>query len=137
MLTRLPGFADRIAVLADPSHHVDPASEEARSGQASPDHAGPGIRGYAAAWRNTPSSTVIGPLVAPDAESAERLIIDLAAHAHGSIRLDLDPDRPELGAWADKHGLQPSGRTLVMARGELPSRGAPDRLFAPISVALA
>ena len=97
----------------------------------------PGIRGYAAAWRNTPSSTVIGPLVAPDAEAAEQLIADLAAHAHGSIRLDLDPDRPELPAWAHKHGLEPVGRTLVMACGELPDRGAPDRLFTPISVALA
>jgi GNAT superfamily N-acetyltransferase len=112
VLTRLPGFADRIAVLADGS-------------------------GYAAAWRNTPASTVIGPLVAPDAEAAERLIADLAAHAHGTIRLDLDPDRRELPAWADKHGLEPVGRTLVMARGELPNRGAPDRLFTPISVALA
>ena len=112
VLTRLPGFADRIAVLADGS-------------------------GYAAAWRNTPSSTVIGPLIAPDAEAAKRLIVDLAAHAHGTIRLDLDPDRPELPAWADKHGLEPVGRTLVMAHGELPDRGAPDRLFTPISVALA
>jgi GNAT superfamily N-acetyltransferase len=112
VLTWLPGFADRITVLADGS-------------------------GYAAAWRNTPSSTVIGPLVAPDAERAEQLIADLAAHAHGTIRLDLDPDRPELPAWADKHGLEPVGRTLVMARGELPNRGAPDRLFTPISVALA
>ena len=49
ILTRLPGFADRIAVLADHSKH--------------------GMTGYAAAWRNTPSSTVIGPLVAPDAQS--------------------------------------------------------------------
>jgi len=117
IVTRLPGFADRIAVLADDPHH--------------------GIRGYAAAWRNTPSSTVIGPLVAPDAQAAERLINDLAAHAHGTIRLDLDPDRPELPAWAGKHGLQPVSRTLVMAHGALPDRGAPDHLFTPISVALA
>jgi GNAT superfamily N-acetyltransferase len=117
ILSRLPGFADRIAVLAD-----DPQT---------------GISGYAAAWRNTPSSTVIGPLVAPDAESAKHLVTDLAAHAHGTIRLDLDPDRQELPAWADKHGLEPAGRTQVMARGELIDRGTPDRLFAPISVALA
>ena len=112
VLTRLPGFADRIVVLTDDS-------------------------GYAAAWRSTPSSTVIGPLVAPDAEAAEQLIADLAAHAHGSIRLDLDPDRPELPAWAHKHGLEPVSRTLVMARGRLWDRGTPDRLFTPISVALA
>jgi GNAT superfamily N-acetyltransferase len=117
ILSRLPGFADRIAVLAD-----DPRT---------------GISGYAAAWRNTPSSTVIGPLVASDAESAKRLVTDLAAHAHGTIRLDLDPDRPELPGWADKHGLEPAGRTQVMARGELIDRGTPGKLFTPISVALA
>ena len=64
-------------------------------------------------------------------------LADLAAHAHGSIRLDLDPDRPELPAWAHKHGLEPVSRTLVMARGRLWDRGTPDRLFTPISVALA
>jgi GNAT superfamily N-acetyltransferase len=117
ILTRLPGFADRIAVLADRSERS--------------------ISGYAAAWRNTPSSTVIGPLVAPDAQSAEQLVTDLAAHAHGSVRLDLDPDRPELPGWAHRHGLEPVSRTLVMACGQLPDRGAPDRLFTPISVALA
>jgi predicted N-acetyltransferase YhbS len=118
ILSRLPGFADRISVL------------EAADG-------GPQILGYAAAWRNSPASTVIGPLVAPDPEAAKHLVADLAAHAQGTLRLDLDPDRPELPAWADKHGLTPSGRTTVMAYGDLPSRGTPDRLFAPISVALA
>jgi GNAT superfamily N-acetyltransferase len=123
IVSRLPGFADRIAVLADDSHDADQSKHR--------------ISGYAAAWRNTPSSTVIGPLVAPDAQAAQQLIVDLAAHACGSIRLDLDPDRPELPSWAHKHGLEPVGRTLVMARGELPSHGSPDRLFTPISVALA
>ena len=36
--------------------------------------AGRAIAGYAAAWRNTPASTVIGPLVAPDGEAAKRLV---------------------------------------------------------------
>jgi hypothetical protein len=112
-----PGRADRIAVLVD--------------------HARPGISGYAAAWRNTPSSTVVGPLVALDVEAAKRLITDLAARAHGTIRLDLDPDRTGLPAWAGQHGLEPVSRTLVMARGDLPVRGTPERLFTPISVALA
>jgi predicted N-acetyltransferase YhbS len=129
IVSRLPGFADRIAVLADDSHYAkDPRHA---------DHSQHGIRGYAAAWRNTPSSTVIGPLVAPDAQAAERLITGLAAYAHGTIRLDLDPDRPELPAWASRHGLEPVGRTLVMAHGDLLDRGAPERLFTPISVALA
>jgi hypothetical protein len=129
IVSRLPGFADRIAVLADDSHHGEDPHHA--------DHSQDGIGGYAAAWRNTPSSTVIGPLVASDADAAEQLVLDLAAHAHGTIRLDLDPDRPELPAWAHKHGLEPVSRTLVMARGELPNHGTPDRLFTPISVALA
>ena len=128
VLRRLPAFADRIAILAAHPHRDDPQY---------PDDSEHSIRGYAAAWRNTPSSTVIGPLVAPDAQAAEQLILDLAAHAHGSIRLDLDPDRPELPAWAHKHGLEPVSRTTVMAHGDLLDRGTPDRLFTPISVALA
>jgi GNAT superfamily N-acetyltransferase len=115
VLTRLPGFAEQLAVL-------------------STDH---GISGYAAAWRNLPSSVIIGPLVAPDADAAKRLITDLAAKVSGTIRLDLDPDRPELPAWAHARGLEPVSRTTVMARGELAAQGEPDRLFTPISVALA
>jgi GNAT superfamily N-acetyltransferase len=140
VLRRLPAFADRIAVLAahpdrdDPQHPDQPHHPDQPQ---HPDHPERSIRGYAAAWRNTPSSTVIGPLVAPDAQAAEQLILDLAAHARGSIRLDLDPDRPELPAWAHKHGLEPVSRTTVMALGDLQNRGAPDRLFTPISVALA
>ena len=115
VLTRLPAFAERLAVL----------------------ETGQGITGYAAAWRNLPSSAIIGPVVAPDAEAAKRLIGDLAARISGNVRLDLDPDRPELPAWAHARGLEPVARTTVMARGELPHRGTPDRLFTPISVALA
>jgi GNAT superfamily N-acetyltransferase len=112
---RLPGFADRIAVL----EHVH------------------GIAGYAAAWRNHVTSTVIGPLVAPDAETATRLIAELAARARTPVRLDLDPDRPELPGWALAHGLEPVARTVVMAHGDLKPRGTPERLYTPISVALA
>ena len=98
---------------------------------------GQAVAGYAAAWRNTPASTVIGPLVAPDAEAAKRLVEALAARARTPVRLDLDPDRPELPGWAHARGLEPVGRTLVMARGSLTPRGTPGRLFTPISVALA
>ena len=127
-------LADDSAYADDPRHGEAPHhGEDSHHG----DHSQHGIRGYAAAWRNTPSSTVIGPLVAPDAQAAQRLITDLAAHAHGTIRLDLDPDRPELPAWAGKRGLEPVSRTLVMAYGDLVDRGTPDHLFTPISVALA
>jgi ribosomal protein S18 acetylase RimI-like enzyme len=115
VLTRLAGFAEHLAVL-----------ETAQ-----------GISGYAAAWRNLPSSAIIGPLVAPDPEAAKGLITDLTARTPGPIRLDLDPDRPELPGWAHARGLEPVSRTTVMARGELAERGAPDRLYTPISVALA
>jgi GNAT superfamily N-acetyltransferase len=115
IVTRLPGFADRIAVI-EYAH---------------------GIAGYATAWRNHATSTVIGPLVAPDAESATWLIAELAARVKTPVRLDLDPDRQELPAWAHAHGLEPVSRTVVMAHGELKPRGTPERLFAPISVALA
>ena len=115
VLTRLPGFAEQLAVLE---------TEQ-------------GIAGYAAAWRNLPSSAIIGPVVAPDPAAAKHLIEDLAAKVSGTIRLDLDPDRPELPAWAHKHGLEPVSGTTVMALGDFPARGTPDRLFTPISVALA
>jgi GNAT superfamily N-acetyltransferase len=119
ILTRLPAFADQVAVFE----------------AAGP--AGAGIAGYAAAWRNHPASTVIGPLVAPDGEAAKRLVEALATRARTPVRLDLDPDRAELPGWALSRGLEPAGRTVVMARGGLAPRGTPGRLFAPISVALA
>ena len=115
ILGRLPGFADRMVVI---------------------EHVG-GIAGYAAAWRNHVTSTVIGPLVAPDAGAAARLIAELAARARTPVRLDLDPDRPELPGWARAHGLEPVSRTVVMAHGDVGRRGTPERLFTPISVALA
>jgi GNAT superfamily N-acetyltransferase len=129
ILSRLPAFADRIAVL-------EAGGDAGEAGQPG-DAAGLGIVGYATAWRNEPDSTVIGPVVAPHGAAARRLIAELAAHAPTPVRLDLDPDRPELPGWAHAHGLEPVGRNVVMAHGSLRPRGAPERLFAPISVALA
>ena len=73
LLRRLPAFAGQFLVL----------------------ETGRGVAGFAAAWQNH-TSTVIGPVVAPDGAAARRLIGDLAARVRGQIRLDLDPDRPEL-----------------------------------------
>jgi hypothetical protein len=163
IITRLPAFADHIVVLetgqaADFSAAADrgTAADSSAAGRGSAtqaglagadgrasrlaaghDSPGRGIAGYAAAWRNGPASTVIGPLVAPDGEAARRLIAELAAHTGTPVRLDLDPDRPELPGWAAAHGLDPVGRTVVMARGDNPLRGTPGHLFTPISVALA
>jgi hypothetical protein len=119
ILTRLFAAADQVAVA------------EAGGG------GGGGIAGYAAAWRSTPAVTVIGPLVAPDGETARRLVTALATRAATAVRLDLDPDRTELPGWANARGLEPAGRNVVMARGDVTGRGIPARLFAPISVALA
>ena len=114
LLRRLPAFAGQLLVL----------------------ETGRGVAGFAAAWQNH-TSTVIGPVVAPDGAAARRLIGDLAAGIRGQIRLDLDPDRPELPAWAVRHGLQPAGLNAVMAYGDRPPPGDPARLFTPISIALA
>jgi GNAT superfamily N-acetyltransferase len=114
LLRRLPAFAGQLLVL----------------------ETGRGIAGFAAAWQNH-TSTVIGPVVAPDGAAARRLIGDLAAGIRGQVRLDLDPDRPELPAWAVRHGLQPAGLNTVMAYGDRPPPGDPARLFTPISIALA
>ena len=114
LLRRLPAFAGQLLVL----------------------ETGHGVAGFAAAWQNH-TSTVIGPVVAPDGAAARLLIGDLAAGIRGQVRLDLDPDRPELPAWAVRHGLQPSGLNAVMAYGDRPPPGDPARLFTPISIALA
>jgi GNAT superfamily N-acetyltransferase len=114
LLRRLPAFAGQLLVL-----------ETER-----------GVAGFAAAWQNH-TSTVIGPVVAPDGAAARALIGDLAVGIRGQVRLDLDPDRPELPAWAVRHGLQPAGLNAVMAHGDRPPPGDPARLFTPISIALA
>ena len=106
ILSRLPGFADRMVVL-EASH---------------------GIAGYAAAWRTEPFM-VAGPVIAPDDEGAKLLITDLAAHSTVPIRLDLDPDRTELVGWVRSHGLLPTERTVVMTRGDLTPRGVPRDLY--------
>ena len=114
MLSRLPSFAQRIVVL----------------------ETGAGIAGYAAGWR-TEAYTMIGPLMAPDGASARRLVTDVAAHSPVAIRLDIDPDRPELPGWASDCGLLATERTVVMVHGDVTPRGMPDRLYTPISVAMA
>jgi GNAT superfamily N-acetyltransferase len=114
LLRRLPAFPGQLLVLQ--AEH--------------------GITGFAAAWQNH-TSTVIGPVVAPDGAAARLLIGDLAAGIRGQVRLDLDPDRTELPAWAVRRGLQPAGLNAVMAYGDRPPPGDPARLFTPISIALA
>jgi predicted N-acetyltransferase YhbS len=129
LLRRLPGFADRLRVI-----ETDDGTPEAAGGEGGAGIGG--ISGYAAAWRNGPI-TVIGPVIAASGADARRLITDLAAEVRGPVRIDLDPDRPELPEWLLNRGLQPASRTAVMAYGDWKPRGDPSRLYAPISVALA
>ena len=114
ILTRMPGFADRILLF----------------------ETGEGIVGYAAAWR-TEAFLMIGPLVAPDGQAARCLVTELAAGSPVAIRLDLDPDRPELPGWARSCGLLATERTVAMTRGGVAARGIPELVYTPISVAMA
>jgi hypothetical protein len=114
MLSRLPDFTDRIVVFE--------SSE--------------GIVGYGAGWR-TEAYTMIGPLMAPDGAAARRMVTDLASHSPVAIRLDLDPERPELPGWASACGLLATERTVVMVHGDVTPHGVPERLYTPISVAMA
>jgi GNAT superfamily N-acetyltransferase len=114
LLTRLPAFAAQLRVLETDG----------------------GVNGFAAAWRND-TTTVVGPVVAPDGAAARLLITDLAARVRGPIRLDLDPGRPELPDWAVRRGLDLAGFGSVMVYGAQNPPGDPGRLFTPISVALA
>jgi GNAT superfamily N-acetyltransferase len=114
MLARLPGFAERFIVFED----------------------GQGIAGYAASWR-TEVFMHVGPLVAPDGAAARSLITDLGTHSPVRMRLDLDPDRPELPAWIDACGFAPAEYTVLMTRGDLSPVGKPDHVYSPVSVACA
>ena len=122
IVRRLPSFADTILLSRTTRGAVIPEPS-----------AGP--TGYAAVWWNG-QTAVIGPVIAPDDETARRLITDLAADLRGPVRLDLDPDRPELPAWAQACGLSAVSQTTVMAYGPWDPPGDRDRVFAPITVAL-
>lgn len=112
VLTRLPAFVDQLRVAeADGT-----------------------ITGYAGAWPNM-ETHVIGPLVAPDTETAKALIASLAAGSDRPLRTDIDVRHEELLAWVKESGLAPIAFNAVMTYGipELP--GDWTRRFAPLTVA--
>ena len=113
MIRRLFSFADQVRVL--------PSS-------------GP-VAGYVAAWRDV-GRTVTGPVIAPDVSAAGALIAAVARGIDGPMRVDLDPDRRDIAAWAGAHGLAQTGETAFMVRGPWPPPGDRDRLYAPLTVAL-
>jgi hypothetical protein len=112
LLRYLTTFADQIRVIDGPDGPV----------------------GYAAAWPNS-GSTVVGPVVASDADMALTLIAELAGDVGGDVRLDLDHSRPDVLAWAGEHGMEQGSTTAVMVYGD-PLPGDRDRLFNPVMVAL-
>lgn len=91
--------------------------------------------GYAAAW-DSGAYTTIGPVVAASAADARVLIGDLAAGISGTIRLDTDPDAPELPGWLAANGLVLSGETTFMAYGHWPPPGQIDHVRALMCPAL-
>ncbi|OEU90296.1 hypothetical protein DB35_03195 [Streptomyces abyssalis] len=115
VLLRLPQFADRFVV--------------AESGDGS-------LAGFAAAWPNGPRTTVVGPVIARDTETAEALIRDLGLHAPGEVRLDIDARHEGLATWARRHGLDGRCLCTLMVRSGSALPGDNSRRFAPCSVAL-
>ncbi|MFB4275271.1 GNAT family N-acetyltransferase [Nonomuraea sp. MTCD27] len=76
--------------------------------------------GFGQCWRND-DNTVIGPVVARDEETARALIGDLALHAGGEVRMDLDLAKAGLVGWAGEHGIGSPWEVSMMVRGgELP-----------------
>ncbi|MFD4483214.1 GNAT family N-acetyltransferase [Streptomyces sp. NPDC058471] len=112
VLTRLPAFVDQLRVAESDGT----------------------ITGYAGAWPNM-ETHVIGPLIAPDTETAKALIASLAEGSDRPLRTDIDVRHEELLAWVKERGLAPTAFNAVMTYGvpELP--GDWTRRFAPLTVA--
>ncbi|MER5716612.1 GNAT family N-acetyltransferase [Streptomyces sp. NPDC002132] len=112
ILARLPAFADQVRV----------AEENGR------------IIGYAAAWPNM-GTHVVGPLIAPDTETAKALVTSLAARTDRPLRTDVDVRHEELLAWLKARGLASVGFNAVMTIGIAELPGDWSRRFAPLTVA--
>lgn len=71
----------------------------------------------------------IGPVIAPDLETAQKLIAaHLAAHPDAFVRVDL-ADTPALVPWLEGQGLKHVGGATSMVRGDPPRLGTDTRLF--------
>lgn len=112
LLTRLPAFADQLQVAFD----------------------GPAITGYAARWP-TSATDVIGPLIAPDTETAKALVSALAGGTDRSLRLDVDARHEELLAWLHERGLETVKGCTAMTYGVADVPGDRSRLFAVLNLA--
>lgn len=79
---------------------------------------------------------VIGPVVAPDVDVAEALIIHWLAVKQGSFcRIDVT-DESGLGPWVESLGLSFAASVRTMVRGPAPKPGEQTRIFALAAQAL-
>lgn len=79
---------------------------------------------------------MIGPVVAPDAASAQALIGHWAAsHAGGIVRVDVSGDSG-LGPWVESLGLALAGPSVRMVRGAPPAPGDRLRQYAILNQAM-
>jgi len=113
LLTSFAGFAERLVVAV-----------RARR-----------IVGYAGTCCNV-DSVALGPVIAEDSAVARALISSLAADVAGSVRIDLDVNRPELLTWVAERGLAHVFTTSLMIHGGRGFAGDRDRLVAPVMQAL-
>ncbi|MEV2252333.1 GNAT family N-acetyltransferase [Streptomyces sp. NPDC050147] len=112
VLTRLPAFVDQLRVAETDGM----------------------ITGYAGAWPNM-ETHVVGPLIAPDTETAKALISSLAEGSDRPLRTDIDVRHEELLAWVKERGLEPIAFNAVMTYGIPGLPGDWTRRFAPLTVA--
>lgn len=79
---------------------------------------------------------VIGPLVAPDAESAKALIAHWSGpYAASFVRIDIN-GASGLGTWLEQAGLPQTDTAVIMARNGLPRQDDSIQQFAIINQAL-
>ncbi|WP_405686210.1 GNAT family N-acetyltransferase [Streptomyces sp. NBC_00057] len=112
VLARLPAYADHIRVAEDDGKLV----------------------GYAATWPSA-HTHVVGPLIAPDTDTAQALVASLAEATDLPLRADIDARHAELLAWFNECGLQRGSKTTVMTYGTSDLPGDWTRRYAPMTVA--
>ncbi|MGW0854593.1 GNAT family N-acetyltransferase [Streptomyces sp. NPDC002690] len=112
MLARLPAFSDHFRVAE-------------RAGE---------LVGFAALWPSD-GSHVIGPLIAPDTDTAKALVASLASDTELTLRAEIDIRHTELRRWLTEHGLTAVSNTTLMAKGCPDVPGDWSRRFAPLTVA--
>jgi len=93
------------------------------------------VEGFALC-RRVGGAHVIGPVVAPDIDSAMRLINHwMGTHLDLYLRIDV-ADCPALDDWVNERGLLPAMRFVRMVKGDLPQGEEALRMFTLVNLAL-